>query len=460
MGRESGRLGRFLGRLFRERQIYHRSDGIVRFIKLTSKTQMALATIGMAFLLWVAYSSVNVVFKEQIIVAKEKESRVKEATYRRKQDDLEKAYDNTQALNVILTQEFDGAMSMIESRHETLVSTYENKRSVDNSYRGHADALSANGAPGGRKAKNTNRVMVDAVGREPTPRQSRMSRLREETLQDILATNLSDGFNNIVVLDKRQRAANHSARQVVALAKVEEDVHAQREEFYEILKSTGLPVNVVLRQTAVSREMLARKEAQQIAQAEGVEAFDGSQQYVGQGGPFIAAENAYEQGKSFPIVARRVNSAIDELAVLNQAMQTLPLSKPLGVVHRVTSQFGTRRDPFTRKLAQHRGLDFRAPHKSPILTTGAGRVKFAGNKRNGYGNMVEIDHGNGIITRYAHLNRIHVKRGQKVKLHQKIGLQGSTGRSTGSHLHYEVLYKGRRLDPKSFIKAGRYVFES
>jgi len=94
-----------------------------------------------------------------------------------------------------------------------------------------------------------------------------------------------------------------------------------------------------------------------------------------------------------------------------------------------------------------------------VTATGAGVVKFAGT-RSGFGRVVEIDHGNGFITRYAHMSRITVKAKQKVNLHDKVGELGSSGRSTGPHVHYEVLFKKRPVNPRRFIEAGRYVFES
>jgi murein DD-endopeptidase MepM/ murein hydrolase activator NlpD len=151
--------------------------------------------------------------------------------------------------------------------------------------------------------------------------------------------------------------------------------------------------------------------------------------------------------------------AVDELAALNKALQNVPLSSPLTVTRRFTSGFGIRRDPINGKYSRHNGMDFAAPWASPVTATADGVVRFAGT-RSGFGRVVEINHGNGFVTRYAHMSRIVVKRGDKVSLHTKVGELGSSGRSTGPHVHYEVLYKGKPLNPRRFIEAGRYVFES
>ena len=106
----------------------------------------------------------------------------------------------------------------------------------------------------------------------------------------------------------------------------------------------------------------------------------------------------------------------------------------------------------------HYGLDLAGWRKAPVYSTAPGTVVFSGRKGR-YGKMVEIDHGNGILTRYGHLFKTHVRKGQKLGHRHKIGLLGSTGRSTGPHVHYEILFNGKQLDPLKFIKAGRHVFK-
>jgi murein DD-endopeptidase MepM/ murein hydrolase activator NlpD len=176
------------------------------------------------------------------------------------------------------------------------------------------------------------------------------------------------------------------------------------------------------------------------------------------GGPFLPASG--EDGTPTPLEQdlARFEERLDELASLRRAVSRLPLSVPLNA-YAVSSGFGRRRDPINNRVARHEGLDLIAPLKSPIYATAPGVVTFAG--RNGrYGNFVEIDHGAGLRTRFGHLDKVLVKRGQKVKYRQKIALLGNTGRSTGPHLHYEVRVDGKPKDPMKFIEAGRYVFQN
>lgn len=165
----------------------------------------------------------------------------------------------------------------------------------------------------------------------------------------------------------------------------------------------------------------------------------------GQGGPFIAL------GKTNLASSARTEQ-------LRKILKTLPLAAPL-VRYQLGSGFGPRLDPLNHREAFHPGLDLEAPYRSKVFSTAPGTVIFTGVKGE-YGKVVEIDHGHGIVTRYAHLHRILVARGQKVAAHHAIGELGSTGRSTGPHLHYEVLVDGTALDPEKFLQAGKNVVQA
>ena len=119
----------------------------------------------------------------------------------------------------------------------------------------------------------------------------------------------------------------------------------------------------------------------------------------------------------------------------------------------MTSPFGVRTDPFFGRPAMHSGIDLRGEIGEPVHATADGRVTRAG-RDGGYGNMIEINHGHGLSTRYGHLSKIEVKVGQRVTIGQVIGLIGSTGRSTGPHLHYETRINGEPVNPQKFLRAG------
>ncbi len=160
----------------------------------------------------------------------------------------------------------------------------------------------------------------------------------------------------------------------------------------------------------------------------------------GEGGPYIALDEVNH------------HSAEARTRELREIIKILPFAAPLDN-YGIRSGFGARIDPITGKRAFHPGIDLTATYRTPVHSTAPGVVSFAG-VRGSYGKTVEIDHGHGIVTRFAHLHRISVARGQAVGAHVKVGELGSTGRSTGPHLHYEVLVNDDPLDPEKFLQVG------
>jgi murein DD-endopeptidase MepM/ murein hydrolase activator NlpD len=174
---------------------------------------------------------------------------------------------------------------------------------------------------------------------------------------------------------------------------------------------------------------------------------------LGLGGPFIPATNADAAGTDPRFAELFVNwQRVEQMEV---AMEALPAFVPARN-YTLTSGYGFRYDPFSGAGAQHFGIDLAGAHGEPIYAAAAGRVVRA-ERFGGYGLAVDIDHGRGILTRYGHLSRIDVRMGQKVRMGQTIGGMGSTGRSTGTHLHYEVRIDGRPVNPRPFIDSSRYL---
>jgi len=181
------------------------------------------------------------------------------------------------------------------------------------------------------------------------------------------------------------------------------------------------------------------------------------------GGPLVELDDPQARtamGDLDPDFARRVQRAaadLSEAEALSQTARRLPLARPTAE-SRQTSGFGVRLDPFTRRAAFHTGLDFAGPRMTAVKATAPGTVTFTG-RRSGYGNTVEVDHGGGFKTRYAHLASIGVSPGQQVAAGARLGGMGSTGRSTGTHLHYEVWVDGKVQNPARFVRAGAYVLQ-
>ncbi len=439
MSRRSGQVQRVFSRWFKERQIYHRSDGVVHFISMSAKTQMALFVVTLVTLSWVAYATVNVVFKEQIIVDKEQEFRLAERNHGQLMQEAWRAYDEVNTQNVILQQNYQAALDELASRHQLLRSAVVRKSTVNNDLKSLSERLSEAGTPDGNKPKNANRVMVDLTPGEPTPRQSRMEKLRGLANREASATQLNIDRSMARADEQAERleraAIDLYTEQLLLLANLEETATRQAEELRFVLTATGIDAAKFLVSPKIANTAFA------------------------QGGPFIDPENLDYASPEFIHRVNRTVSTLEELENLKEVVERIPLSSPSTSSRSMTSPFGYRRDPFHGKLTKHNGVDFNAAYGSPVRATARGVIKYSGT-RPGYGRTVEIDHGNGFMTRFAHMRRLSVSQGQKIGLHDKIGELGSSGRSTGPHIHYEIWYNGEPQDPERFIEAGRYVFES
>jgi len=170
------------------------------------------------------------------------------------------------------------------------------------------------------------------------------------------------------------------------------------------------------------------------------------------GGPFVPVRLPGE-GNGFERALVRTNIARAQAEQLRRVLVSVPLRVPVTGEVDISSTFGVRMDPFLHLAAMHTGIDFRGDAGDPVHATAAGTVTAAG-WTGGYGKMVEIDHGNGLTTRYGHLSKIEVDVGDKIRPGQTVGRLGSTGRSTGPHVHYETRIDGDAVDPQKFLNAG------
>ena len=170
------------------------------------------------------------------------------------------------------------------------------------------------------------------------------------------------------------------------------------------------------------------------------------------GGPFVAAR-LRSDSSAFERQLHRIGLARANVDQLNRTLANVPVRKPVTGEIDASSGFGMRIDPFLKSPAMHTGLDMRGEPGDPVRATANGKVTFAG-WQGGYGKMVEVDHGNGVATRYGHLSSIDTEVGHTIKTGQIIGKVGTTGRSTGPHLHYETRIDGEAVDPQRFLRAG------
>lgn len=409
MSQFGSRARAFFDRVFPERQIYHRSGGSVRYVSLSPGKQalLALGAVGLAG--WCVYATGNTLLQGTQATASNAEVDRERAKYDRWLNESRAQAAASQALLEERTRQFDRATADFESRHEVLRSLLE--------YAGGDSIQLAATRPIERDGA---RIIMAASIDEAEPRQSRA--ITSETY-------------HVTTVGFRQRAENLETDQERTLSELEDQVVERSEH-----------VRGVLRMTGVSMASLTGPEA-------GAEV----------GGPLVPQDFvAYLRDSGLnPAFAERVTQVaarVTESRRLADIANSTPLAVPVAVDSRETSGYGQRIDPFTGRPTFHAGLDMAAFERAPVVATSPGTVVFAGT-RSGYGYTVEIDHGHGFKTRYAHLRDIQVERGERVAIGQRIGSMGSTGRSTATHLHYEVWFRGRPVDPINFLRAGRHVHE-
>lgn len=407
MSEFGSRARAFFDRIFPERQIYHRSGGTVRYVSLSPGKQalLALSAVGLAG--WCVYATADVLLEGPQATASNAEIERERAKYDRWLNESRAQAAAAQAQLAERTRQFDVATQDFESRHEVLRSLLE--------YAGGQTLQLAASRPIERDGA---RMIMAASIDEAEPRQSRA---------------ISSEPYMVTTVGYRARQDRLAADQEQTLSELEDSVVESSEQ-----------VRGVLRLTGVSMASLT-----------------GAEDAVG--GPLVPQDFvAYLRDSGLnPAFAERVTQVaarISESRRLAAVASATPLAAPVAVDYRETSGYGQRMDPFTGRPAFHQGLDMAAFERAPVVATSPGVVVHAGT-RSGYGYTVEIDHGHGFKTRYAHLRDIQVQRGDRVAIGQRIGSMGSTGRSTATHLHYEVWFRGRAVDPVGFLRAGRHVHE-
>ena len=236
-------------------------------------------------------------------------------------------------------------------------------------------------------------------------------------------------------------------------------------------RKNGKDASITARLARVASSLDRVEQRQQLTLAQMQERFEGKarklrgvladlglrlEDHPASGGPFVPVRMPGES-YGFERALIRINTARAEAEQLSRSLVFIPVRRPISGELDISSTFGARTDPFLRIPAMHTGIDFRGEIGDPIYATAAGTVSAAG-WSGGYGRMVEVDHGNGFATRYGHLSQILVAVGEKIKVGQEVGRMGSTGRSTGPHLHYETRIDGEAVDPQKFLDAGARLY--
>jgi murein DD-endopeptidase MepM/ murein hydrolase activator NlpD len=461
---------------FPERQIYIRSDGRVQFFTFGPSLQATLAGLTLIFLGWVAFATVNVIFKDRIIAAKDHRYQQMQAAYENRVADLQLSYDELNGALVTAEDRFKATADSLQAKQNAISGFLNRARQVESVTGGHdiappaapmpALAQAHGAAPSGGLDVEAPADLSGGGGGSsqltmmpgPAQPQPRIARPVKSSFLDGAWKKLATLFRNAAAplhaaeAPPREIAAAYAqhpalkalAEQTARVAGIGRDENVLMARTEGALDQGVGSLRNLMRRTGINPDQFARK----LAANDGV------------GGPDIPLDQVKIEGISDPQFTHAYLSAaavLDQLNGLSAAMEHVPLSMPVpsGAFDK-SSGFGARVDPFTGRYAFHPGIDFAGPWGSWVHATAPGKVVFAG-YRGGYGNMVEVDHGYGIHTRYGHLSAISVRVGSVIAKGGNLGRVGSTGRSTGPHVHYEVWYDDVVKNPNNFIEAGRHV---
>jgi hypothetical protein len=386
-------------RHFPERQIYLRSGGEVKYYVLSPRLQMAVVTGLTLMAAWCFLTILNLLVGNNPFQTSAQALKENKLQYERLLADSRAKEANAQLMLDEQRESFETMARSLEQKHQTLSQIMGSSTSIAG-----IDAADMTYAQP--------HVLMAPVSRDTNPRQSRHDVIQTASLTTGLA--LDSSLNNI------------GETQDTLLISAESETLERIERNRALIQSTEMDVDTVL-----------------------------SEAGYGKGGPVLPLDATPDESGFISRVSA-IQARVAEVAVLDEAVKALPLGHPVGDETYQTSSFGIRKDPFTKRPSFHPGIDFGGRKLTAIVATADGVVTYVG-RRGAYGRVVEIDHGHGFKTRYAHLNKTFVKRGQTVEKGFKVGGMGSTGRSTATHLHYEVHFQGRVYDPSKFLKAGLYV---
>lgn len=470
------RIWAWLHATFPERQLYIRCEGRVQFFTCGSTLQATCAGLLLIFLGWVAFASVNVIFKDRIIAAKDHRYQQMQGTYENRIADLQLSYDELNNSLISAEDRFKATADELEAKQKGVASLLGNRQAFDAAFvttsggnagwaRGTDDVIAEAPAKRGEAASDS---LGSDSGRPPPSVGYAVAAPHAEPSFGSGASELNIMPDSV---DPQPRTAHPTkASMLDVFTHLANAIFAPSTSKPAVELARPIGLGVIDQQTRrVARldrteTTLVRSLDQRILERTGdlrkTLAGLGVGHLPASGGPLIPIESAHIDGVSDAGFTAAYVDAVarsSELQSLVTALHHVPLTTPVhGGQFELTSGFGPRVDPFTGRVAFHPGEDFAGPWGSVVGATAPGTVVWAG-YRGGYGNMVEIDHGYGFHTRYGHLSAVLVRPGMKIEKGSPVGRLGSTGRSTGPHVHYEIWLANSLRDPNRFITAGRHI---
>lgn len=431
----------FLERRFPERRVFLKSDSDTRFIRLRPETQLvayggatllvAWTIVATAILLMDSIGSGN--FREQ--------AKRDQATYQERLNVLSQERDARAEEALAAQERFNAALAQISVMQSELLASETRRRELETGIEVIQSTLratmqqreSARAALAKLEAETGDEAaMHELAAMAPAQMTFMADALAATALQrDEVIADAQDALDQRDELELEIKLMREQNDQI--FRQLEEAMAISVEPLDKMFRQAGMPTDRIIEQVRRG--------------------------YSGQGGPLtpLSFSTRGEEPSPDEVRANQLLQQMDQLNLYRIAAQHAPFASPVRAAVRYTSGFGYRRDPRTGGRRMHNGADFAGAHGTDIFATADGVVSHAG-WQSGFGRLIKIKHDFGIETLYAHNTRIRVKVGQRVSRGDHIADMGSTGRSTGTHLHYEVRVNGRPVNPMIYIKAARNVF--
>ena len=430
------KIDAFLEKYFPERRLFLRSESDTRFIRLRPSTQLMVFLGGSGVVAW-AIIATAILLMDSIGAGNFREqARRDQQTYEQRLNDLSDERDARTEEALAAQGRFNSALVQISQMQSELLSSEARRRELETGIGVIQSTLR-------RTMKERDLARLESKSlRDSTDANAPLMAAGSQTgneLVDTLAAALEETATQRDKLIRNAEAAVQAEEEMrLELALMEEKNDRIFRQLEDAMTVSVAPLEKMFKSAGLDTDALINEV---------------KRGYSGQGGPMMPLSFSTKGGEVDPEAAR-ANRLLDRLDALNTyriAAETAPFSMPVRSAYRYTSGYGMRWG------RMHKGSDFAARHGTPIYATADGVVIHAG-WLSGYGRVIKIKHDFGLETRYAHLSKIRVKKGQRVSRGDQIGDMGNSGRSTGTHLHYEIRHNGRAVNPMKYIKAGRDVF--
>lgn len=443
--RLSYRINSTLERFLPERRLFLKSDTETRFVRLRPVTQ-AIALTGSAVLVGWTIVATSILLMDSIAAGSTRDqTQRQQALYESRLNALSADRDRRAEEAVRAQERFNLALAEVSKMQEALLATEDHRKELETGIEVIQDTLRRTIAERDDARGQAERVTLALA------EQTGSSRTGESRAADTLATlevltstlgataRQRDDLANAALLAKEETEAVYQeklelqARNDAIFSRLEDAVSISMEPLDKMFRAAGLKPDDLLNKVRSG--------------------------YSGQGGPLSPLTVSTKGASLTPeeVRANEILQGLDRMNLYRMAADKAPFAMPVKSSFRYTSGFGGRNDPFGRGKRRHEGTDLAGAYGSPVYSTADGVVVHAG-WSSGYGRLVKIKHDFGIETRYAHLAQIRVDVGQRVSRGDRIGDMGNSGRSTGTHLHYEVRLGGNAVNPMTFIKAAKDVF--